>query len=548
MNDTQIADFIFNCIAAKKPDIEWEKELNAKGIDYGVIRRVLDQLILIGRICDDKNSHKGSAYHYFIPIKNITEKNTEPIYKNEEPFEHFHKFLYDFDWLFINSTNKYNKNYLEEPEKVLKLCDKLWDNEISITAKRAQREIENQIFRDNINAPQLINWVESKCTKLKNKASDLIDGQWVERYWVDAHWDQVNGKTINGQWIERHFMDGYAHVAVMPKFIPFFNVTSIMFEFIEWFNEIKKVYNDATTPILNKSEAIPTKANKEKIANKLNGVLSFDDYFEIILEIYNQPRRTVGTYLADKCKELISKNPDFVKYLYKYIYSVLLGVRKEGDLDIIIENGDLVMGYDDFRTKEIPTSLEDALTWLWMDLLKGYVENDPINGLQQLKRFEALFLTENDNAPPDFLQKIAELNKALRCVNDNESKNNIKPQIETENKEKLEPKISLPVVALKYRYLNLTEQHEGITLDNRNRIASTYKWASKSSGRKLHSYYKEFFTEEDRVNPPILIDEAGYIQSLNIRLGYLRRVVKELTAHPKALELAKKELEKASKR
>ncbi len=124
----------------------------------------------------------------------------------------------------------------------------------------------------------------------------------------------------------------------------------------------------------------------------------------------------------------------------------------------------------------------------------------------------------------------------------------VKPLIDTgESTSKSEEKISLPAIALMYRYLQLTGEHDGITHKNRNEIALKYKWSSKSSGRKLDSYYKGFHSESDRISPTILKDEAGYYQSRNKRIAHIRQAVQELTSYPKSLELAQKELEKACK-
>ena len=107
-------------------------------------------------------------------------------------------------------------------------------------------------------------------------------------------------------------------------------------------------------------------------------------------------------------------------------------------------------------------------------------------------------------------------------------------------------KIRHAVIALKYIYLKIAKEHQGITLENRNKIAEEYYWIAKNSGRKIHECFKEYNTfPSSRTEITKTSDEPGYMQSKRILIENIERAIQELDNHPKALEIAEKELEKA---
>jgi hypothetical protein len=103
------------------------------------------------------------------------------------------------------------------------------------------------------------------------------------------------------------------------------------------------------------------------------------------------------------------------------------------------------------------------------------------------------------------------------------------------------------VIALKYRYLHLANEHDGITLENRDRIAAEHNWGRKNSGRKIYNYYNEYLFEPNRTMPNMTSDEPNYFQAKNRILKYLRQAILELKFSPKAQEIANKELAKIDK-
>jgi len=145
-------------------------------------------------------------------------------------------------------------------------------------------------------------------------------------------------------------------------------------------------------------------------------VLTRDEYFQIIMEIYNLHNNTIDIYLTDKYKEYLPKNPEFVECLLKDIHKVSEGVNKPGDNDILIENGDFAIEHGDIkRTGNGVSNLEFAEAWLWIEYIKKYTDAN-LNIEDFLAHFENEFLTRNDYTPA-YAKKIADLNKELKNVN-----------------------------------------------------------------------------------------------------------------------------------
>lgn len=222
-------------------------------------------------------------------------------------------------------------------------------------------------------------------------------------------------------------------------------------------------------------------------------VLIRDDYFQIILEIYNLHRDTLDTYLTDKCNKLIFKNPLFVACLYKDINKVMEGVHKEGEPDLLIKNGDFVIEYGDLKLSGNPSIFDDAMTWLWAKLMEGFINNasfkvdtdikqmqtdfskvwndqmDKTTGL--IKHFEEEFLKRNDYTPA-YAKKIAELNKELKAAKS--------PEPKTESKE--------PNTKLKLADITISENAYnsiiGLLIDKGHCQKDTLKWIDGGKGNK----------------------------------------------------------------
>ncbi len=124
-------------------------------------------------------------------------------------------------------------------------------------------------------------------------------------------------------------------------------------------------------------------------------VLTRDDYYQMMLEIRELERISVGDYLEDKFEKYSKRNPDFVKILYKDISKVLDGVDHDGDNDLVIENGDFVIEYGDLKLSGHPTNLHFAVIWLNIKLIELFATNGIRTYDQNMENFENDFLKHN---------------------------------------------------------------------------------------------------------------------------------------------------------
>lgn len=108
-------------------------------------------------------------------------------------------------------------------------------------------------------------------------------------------------------------------------------------------------------------------------------------------------------------------------------------------------------------------------------------------------------------------------------------------------------KIPHRVIALKYRYLKLAGVNNGITLENRDKIAADHGWNNKNSGRKIYNYFNVYLTELERTTSTLNRDELNYCQTQRRIIKYLQQVVEELASSSTALDIVKKELAKTKR-
>ena len=103
------------------------------------------------------------------------------------------------------------------------------------------------------------------------------------------------------------------------------------------------------------------------------------------------------------------------------------------------------------------------------------------------------------------------------------------------------------VIALKYVYLKIAGEHEGINESNSDGIAKLNGWISKNSGKKIFEIYKNYHLyPSERIQPPVADrEDQQFDRSKKLHLNKLQKVIDELISYPKAQSIAKQELDKA---
>lgn len=169
-----------------------------------------------------------------------------------------------------------------------------------------------------------------------------------------------------------------------------------------------------------------------------------DDYYQMILELLELERISVGDYLDHKSKLLQNENPHFVEILYKDINTVLHDVLGPEEGDEVIENGDLVMEYGDLKLSGPVNNLHFALIWLHQAKVEKTLCDikSPQQFIDKMERFENDFLSVNYNTP-EYDQKLKALNSRIKgwqspvSIN-TERKNKTRKKIPKESKVRAE--------------------------------------------------------------------------------------------------------------
>ena len=154
-----------------------------------------------------------------------------------------------------------------------------------------------------------------------------------------------------------------------------------------------------------------------------------EEYYQMILEIIELERISVGHYLEHKYGEFKELNPHFAEILYKDIHTVLEGVLKEGDGDLVISDGDLAIGYNDFKLTGPINNLHIAEIGLHQFVFEKTIEGMNFSNeiFNPMERFECEYLAV-DNNTPEYNKKLKELNGRIKGWQ------NPKPQLEKKNK------------------------------------------------------------------------------------------------------------------
>lgn len=145
-----------------------------------------------------------------------------------------------------------------------------------------------------------------------------------------------------------------------------------------------------------------------------NRVLIRDDYHQIIKELRELERISLGDYLSDKFNKHAEANPHFLEILYKDIHTILKDTKEANMGDLMIENGDFVLEYGDIKLSGHQTNLDYALNWLRTELVEKFTKNTskPEELLRKIELFEDDFIGNNYNTA-DYQSKLDQIKESI---------------------------------------------------------------------------------------------------------------------------------------
>ena len=174
-------------------------------------------------------------------------------------------------------------------------------------------------------------------------------------------------------------------------------------------------------------------------------MLKREDYLQIIEELRNIEKVSLDEYIDKVLMPLKNANEFFIEILYKDINYILTDLDKEGDNDIMIENGDFVIEDNDIKLTGYQTRLHDISIWLHMEIVaKAIINLDyPNQFIERMEKFEESYFNRKTYTPEykAKLEKIIQSLKKERRQNTNEKTSWFRKILDTDNLE-LKPNIA----------------------------------------------------------------------------------------------------------
>ena len=138
-----------------------------------------------------------------------------------------------------------------------------------------------------------------------------------------------------------------------------------------------------------------------------------DIYIIIIEEIRNTDKKSIDEFIEKILEPIILENENFIEILYKDIYYLIKDIDKEGENDLLLENGDLVIENGDLKLTGYQSRLHNLSIWLHMKICKKFIEKNPLTFLESIEDFEINFL-EKPNYTPEYKSKLDKIKRSLK--------------------------------------------------------------------------------------------------------------------------------------
>ncbi len=141
-------------------------------------------------------------------------------------------------------------------------------------------------------------------------------------------------------------------------------------------------------------------------------MLKRDDYINLIEEIRNTDKKSIDEYIEQVLEPLRKENVNFIEILYKDIHYLIKNIDKEGENDLAIENGDLVLEDEDLKLTGYQSRLHNLSNWLHMEVCHKFIDENPLSFVENIENFQKNFL-DKPNYTPEYKSKLDKIKKSL---------------------------------------------------------------------------------------------------------------------------------------
>lgn len=142
-------------------------------------------------------------------------------------------------------------------------------------------------------------------------------------------------------------------------------------------------------------------------------MLKRTEYLDIIEEIRNTEKKSIDEYIETVLEPLRADNPNFIETLCKDIHYLIKDIDKKGEKDLVIQNGDFVIEDGDLKLSGYQSRLHNLSIWLHMEIVKKFMEEDPLKFVPKMENFEKNFLNK-PNYTPEYKNALDKIKKSLK--------------------------------------------------------------------------------------------------------------------------------------
>ncbi|MCK9617013.1 MAG: hypothetical protein M0R21_04175 [Lentimicrobiaceae bacterium] len=138
-----------------------------------------------------------------------------------------------------------------------------------------------------------------------------------------------------------------------------------------------------------------------------------DDYINLIEEIRNTDKKSLDEFIEKVIEPLRNENKNFIEVLYKDIHYLIKDIDKEGENNLVIENGGLVIEDGGLKLTGYQSRLHNLAIWLHMEICKKLIEESPFTFVEKMENFERNFLNK-PNYTPEYKAKLDKIKRSLK--------------------------------------------------------------------------------------------------------------------------------------
>lgn len=138
-----------------------------------------------------------------------------------------------------------------------------------------------------------------------------------------------------------------------------------------------------------------------------------NDYINLIEEIRNTDKKSLDEFIEKVIEPLRNENENFIDVLYKDIHYLIKDIDKEGENDLAIENGSLVIEDSELKLTGYQSRLHNLSIWLHMEICKKLIEENPFTFVEKMENFEKNFLNK-PNYTPEYKAKLDKIKRSLK--------------------------------------------------------------------------------------------------------------------------------------